>query len=488
MGTWRLRLKIDLGATKQRTVLFNFTQEFYPAQQSSSRKNSLSHHFFTILLHSRWTNVHFMGKWKQGRKIDLRATKQRTVLFNLTQEFYPFQLSSSRKNSLSQHSFTILLHSRCTNVHFMGKWRQGRKIDLRATKQRAALFNLTQEFYPSQLSSSRKNSLSQHSFTILLHSRWTNVHFMGKWRQGLIIDLGATKQRTVLFNLTKEFYPAQPSSLIKKLLSQHFLTILLHSRWTIVHFMGKWRLRLKIDLGATKQRTVLFNLTKEFYPAQPSSSRKNSLSHHFFTILLHSRRTNVHFMGKWRQGRKIDLRATKQRTVLFNLTQEFYPAQPSSSRNNSLSQHFLTILLPSRWTIVHLMGKWRLRLKIDLGATKQRTVLFKLTQEFYPFQLSSSRKNSLSQHSFTILLHSRCTNVHFMGKWRQGRKIDLQATKQRAALFNLTQEFYPSQLSSSRKNSLSQHSFTILLHSRWTNVHFMGKWRQWLKIDLGATK
>ena len=156
-----------------------------------------------------------MGKWRQGRKIDLRATKQRTVLFNLTQEFYPFQLSSSRKNSLSQHSFTILLHSRCTNVHFMGKWRQGRKIDLRATKQRAALFNLTQEFYPSQLSSSRKNSLSQHSFTILLHSRWTNVHFMGKWRQWLKIDLGATKQRTVLFNLTKEFYPAQPSSLIK---------------------------------------------------------------------------------------------------------------------------------------------------------------------------------------------------------------------------------------------------------------------------------
>ena len=42
-------------------------------------------------------------------------------------------------------------------------------------------------------------------------------------------------------------------------------------------------------------------------------------------------------MGKWRQGLKIDLGATKQRTtkqgsVLFNLAQEFYPAQPSSSR------------------------------------------------------------------------------------------------------------------------------------------------------------
>ena len=33
-------------------------------------------------------------------------------------------------------------------------------------------------------------------------------------------------------------------------------------------------------------------------------------------------------MGKWGQGLKIDLMATKQRTVLFNLAQEFYPAHP----------------------------------------------------------------------------------------------------------------------------------------------------------------
>ena len=52
--------------------------------------------------------------------------------------------------------------------------------------------------------------------------------------------------------------------------------------------MGKWRQGLKIDLGATKQRTALFNLAAEFHPARPSSSRKNSLSQHFFTILLHS--------------------------------------------------------------------------------------------------------------------------------------------------------------------------------------------------------
>ena len=52
--------------------------------------------------------------------------------------------------------------------------------------------------------------------------------------------------------------------------------------------MGKWKQGLKIDHGATKQQTVLFNLTQEAYPAQPSSSRKNSLIQHFFTILLHS--------------------------------------------------------------------------------------------------------------------------------------------------------------------------------------------------------
>ena len=155
---------------------------------------------------------------------------------------------------------------------------------------------------------------------------------MGKWGQGLKICLGARKQRTVLFNLAQEFYPAHPSSSRKNSLSQHFFTILLHSRWTNVHFMGKWGQGLKIDRWTTKQRTVLFNLAQEFYPAHPSSSRKNSQSQHFFTVLLHSSWTNVHFMGKWRQGLKIDLRATKQRIVLFNLASKIFPAQPSSSR------------------------------------------------------------------------------------------------------------------------------------------------------------
>ena len=89
-------------------------------------------------------------------------------------------------------------------------------------------------------------------------------------------------------------------------------------------------------------------------------------------------------MGNWRQGLKIDLVVEKQLTVLFNLTQEFCPAQPSSAMKNSLSQHFFTILLQSRFTNVHVMGNWSQGLKIDLGIAKQRTVLFHFTQEFYP--------------------------------------------------------------------------------------------------------
>ena len=45
-------------------------------------------------------------------------------------------------------------------------------------------------------------------------------------------------------------------------------------------------------------------------------------------------------MGKWRQGLNIDRGAIKQRTVLFNLKQEFYPAQSFSSTKNSLIQLF----------------------------------------------------------------------------------------------------------------------------------------------------
>ena len=112
---------------------------------------------------------------------------------------------------------------------------------------------------------------------------------MGEWRQGLKIDLGATKQRTVLFNLKQEVYPAPPSSSREKSPSQHFSQFCFIPGEQMSTLWAEWRQGLKIDLGATKQRTVLFNLKQEVYPAPPSSSRKNSLSQHFFTNLLHFR-------------------------------------------------------------------------------------------------------------------------------------------------------------------------------------------------------
>ena len=110
--------------------------------------------FFTILRHSRWTNAHFMCKWGQGLKIVLRATKQRQYSLTAQKNFFPAQPCSSIKNSLSQQFFTILLHSRGTNVHFMCKWRQGLKIELRTTKQRqhslTSQKNFTQPSHPLQ--------------------------------------------------------------------------------------------------------------------------------------------------------------------------------------------------------------------------------------------------------------------------------------------------------------------------------------------------
>ena len=49
--------------------------------------------------------------------------------------------------------------------------------------------------------------------------------------------------------------------------------------------MGKWRQGLKIDLGATKQRTTHFNLAHKIYPAQPfffkGKFAKSAFFHHF---------------------------------------------------------------------------------------------------------------------------------------------------------------------------------------------------------------
>ena len=254
-----------------------------------------------------------------------------------TQSNHPLQ----EKIRWSQHFFTILLHSRWTNVHFMGKWRQGLKIDLVPTKQRTAIFNLAEEVYPDQSSSSRKNSPSQHFFTILLHSRWTNVHFMGKWRQGLKIDLGATKQRTVLFNLRKNVYPGQPSSSRKNSLNRHFFTFCFipGDQMSTLWANGDRGLKSTLCQQSSGQQSLTSpkKFTQSNHPLQ-EKIRQVSIFSQFCFI---PGETNVHFMGKWGQGLKIDLVQTKQRDR-YSLTshEEVYPVQPSTSRKNSLSRHF----------------------------------------------------------------------------------------------------------------------------------------------------
>ena len=56
-----------------------------------------------------------MGKWGQGLKIDLGATKQRTVLFNLAQDFYPVIHPFKEKFAKSAffHSFASFQANKC---------------------------------------------------------------------------------------------------------------------------------------------------------------------------------------------------------------------------------------------------------------------------------------------------------------------------------------------------------------------------------------
>ena len=206
MGKWRQGLKIDLGATKQRTVLFNLTKIVYPDQPSSSRKNSLNRHFFTFCfipgdqMSTLWANGDrgLKSTWCQQSSGQQSLTSPK----KFTQSNHPLQEKIRQVSIFSQ--FCFISGEQMSTLRANGV--RGLKSTQRATKQRTVLFNLTKEVYPAQPSSSRKNSLSRHFFKILLHCMWRNVHFMGKWRQELKIDLGATKQRTVLFNLTEKMF------------------------------------------------------------------------------------------------------------------------------------------------------------------------------------------------------------------------------------------------------------------------------------------
>ena len=64
-----------------------------------------------------------MGKWGHGLKVDFVATKQRTGHFNLAQEFYSAQPSSSRKlfdKSAFFHNFASFQVSKCPLYGKMG--------------------------------------------------------------------------------------------------------------------------------------------------------------------------------------------------------------------------------------------------------------------------------------------------------------------------------------------------------------------------------
>ena len=62
-----------------------------------------------------------MGKWGQGLKIDLGATKQRTVLFHLGQEFFPPILFKKKfAKSAFFHNFASFQVNKCPLYGQMG--------------------------------------------------------------------------------------------------------------------------------------------------------------------------------------------------------------------------------------------------------------------------------------------------------------------------------------------------------------------------------
>ena len=85
-------------------------------------------------------------------------------------------------------------------------------------------------------------------------------------------------------------------------------------------------------------------------------------------------------MGKWRQGLNFDRGATKQRALIFNLKREFYQAQPSSSTKNSLSQLFSKFCIIPGQQMSTLWANGDRGLKSTSGQQSSGAVLFNLKQ------------------------------------------------------------------------------------------------------------
>ena len=279
-GDWGLKSTSGQQSSEQYSLT---SQKSLPRPTFVFQKKFTKSAFFHFLLHSRWPNVHFMGKWRQGLKIDLGATKQRTVLFDLTRKVYPDHPSSSRKKSLSRHFFTFCF---IPGYQMSTLWANvDRGLKSTAGQQRSGPYSLishkkfTQPHHPLQEKIRQVSIFSQFCFIPgeQMSTLWAN----GDW--GLKSTSG--QQSSEQYSLTSQKSLPRPTFIFqKKITKSAFFHLLLHSRWPNVHFMGKWRQGLKIDLGATKQRTVLFDLTRKVYPDHPSSSRKNSLNRNFFTF------------------------------------------------------------------------------------------------------------------------------------------------------------------------------------------------------------
>ena len=273
MGKWRQGLKIELGATKQRTILFNLTQEVYQAQPSSSRKNSLVSIFsqFCFIPGEQMSTLWANGD--RGLKSTSGQQSSGQILFNLTQEVYQAQPSSSSKkfaNVSFFHNFASFQVNKCP---LYGQMETG---DLTSTSgqqsRRKELFNLTQEVY--------------HSPTILFKKKFAKSAFVSQfcfipgeqmstlWANG---DRGlkstSVQQSSGQYSLTSHKKFTQPNHPLQEKI--RYVSIFFQFCFIPGEQMSTlWangNRGLKSTIGATKQRTVLFNLTQEVYPAQPSS-------------------------------------------------------------------------------------------------------------------------------------------------------------------------------------------------------------------------
>ena len=190
------------------TLYKNFTQLGHPLQEKIRLVCIFSQFCFIpgVQMSTLRTNGH-MGL-KSTRWLQSSGQYFLTLYKNFTQLGHPLAEKIRLVCICSQFCFI-------PGEHMSTLWTNGHR-GLKSTwwQQSSGQYSLTSQKNFTRLCDPRqkKKSLSQHFFTILLHSRWTNVHFMGKWRQVLKIDRMAIKQRIVLLNLALKIYPAQPSS------------------------------------------------------------------------------------------------------------------------------------------------------------------------------------------------------------------------------------------------------------------------------------